>query len=95
MEYEYGSMAQVSELLENMYLRISNMSYTPHLTHALGLPWMEVGDRVGLLTENGGIESFIYRRTLKGIQLLSDTYEASGNEYTEAVKDYGYKLWEA
>lgn len=95
MEYEYGSMAQVSELLENMYLRISNMSYTPHLTHALGLPWMEVGDRVGLLTENGGIESFIYRRTLKGIQLLSDTYEATGNEYIEAVKDYGYKIWEA
>lgn len=95
MEYEYGSMAQVSELLENMYLRIRNMNYTPHLTNALGLPWMEVGDRIGLLTESGGIESFIYRRTLKGIQLLLDVYEASGNEYTEAVRDYGYKLWEA
>lgn len=94
MEYEYGSMSQVSEMLENMYLRIRNTNYTPHLTKALGLPWMEVGDRVGLLTESGGIESFIYRRTLQGIQLLLDTYEAIGDEYIEAVKDYGYKEWE-
>ena len=94
MEYEYDSMAEVSEMLVNMYSRISNMKYTPHLTKALGMPWIEVGDRIGLLTTSGGIESFIYRRTLKGVQVLNDTYEAEGDEYTEKVKDYNYKVWE-
>ena len=83
MEYEYDSMPEVSEMLVNMYSRISNMKYTPHLTKALGMPWIEVGDRIGLLTTSGGIESFIYRRTLKGIQVLDDTYEAEGDEYID------------
>lgn len=94
MEYEYGSMPEVSEMLVNMYSRIGNMKYCPHLTKALGMPWIEVGDRIGLLTNSGGIESFIYRRTLKGIQLLDDTYEAQGDEYVEKIKDYNYKVWE-
>jgi len=94
MEYDYDNMGDVGQMLVKMYSRISNMKYTPHLTKALGMPWIEVGDRIGLLTTSGGIESFVYRRTLKGIQLLEDTYEAEGSEYTEKIKDYNYTLWE-
>ena len=94
MEYDYDNMGDVGQMLINMYSRIGNMKYCPHLTKALGMPWMEVGDRVGLLTNSGGIESFIYRRTLKGVQLLEDTYEADGSEYIEKIKDYNYTLWE-
>ena len=44
-----------------------------------------------MLTYDGGFESFIFRRTLKGIQNLKDTYESVGDEKTEAVNDFGYK----
>lgn len=76
-----------------MFLQISNMGYVPNLTEALGMPWIECGDRVGILTFSSGFESFIFRRTLKGIQLLIDTYESTGDEYTEAVKEFGYEVY--
>lgn len=92
MEYEFDSMWDISQMLENMYNQISNMGYTPNTTVALGMPWLEVGDRVGMLTESGGTESFIFRRTLTGIQMLTDTFESEGDEVNEAIKEYGYKL---
>ena len=76
-----------------MYLQISNMGYVPNVTEALGMPWIECGDRIGILTFSSGFESFVFRRTLKGIQLLIDTYESTGDEYTEAVKEFGYELY--
>ena len=51
-------------------------------------------DRIGVLTKTGGAESFVFKRTLKGIQSLHDTFESEGDEYIEAIKDYDYKIWE-
>lgn len=93
LKYEYDSMPYVSGLLENMWLNISNMGYVPNITEALGMPWIECGDRVGVLTYMGGFETFIFRRTMKGIQLLIDTFESEGDEYNEAIKDFGYELY--
>lgn len=84
------SMIEVSEMLENMWLRISNMGYVSNITQALGMPWVECGDRIGILTMNGGAETFVFRRTLKGIQMLTDTYESNGDEYVKAISNYNY-----
>lgn len=93
MVYDYDRMPEVSNMLENMYNVISNMGYTPNTTVAKGLPWIECGDRIGLLTKTGGVESFVFRRTLKGIQSLKDTYESRGDEYIEAINDFGYSIY--
>jgi hypothetical protein len=93
MEYEYDSMAEVSEMLENMYLRIADMGYVPHDTDAVGMPYLECGDRIILLTENGGIETFIFSRNLSGIQSMQDNFEAKGDEYNEQINDFGYSEW--
>ena len=90
MEYEYGSMQDVSKMLEMMYNRINNMGYIPGKFVITGMPWLEVGDRIGLLTATGGVETFVFRRTYKGIIAPKDTIVSQGDEYTEAVKDYGY-----
>lgn len=90
LEYEFDSMPEVSLLLENMYNRISNMNFTPHQTVAKGLPYLETGDRIALLTKTGGIESFIFRRTLHGIHHLVDTYEAEGPRWNRPVAEYAY-----
>ena len=91
--YEYGSQPEVDEMLKNLFDKISNLTYTPHTTKLRGLPFMECGDRVNLITKTGGIESFIFRRTLKGIHALMDTYEASGDEYNEALNTFDYKVY--
>lgn len=91
--YEYGSQPEVDEMLKNLFDKISNLTYTPHTTKLRGLPFMECGDRVNLVTKTGGIESFIFRRTLKGIHALMDTYEASGDEYNEALNTFDYKVY--
>lgn len=91
--YEYGSQPEVDEMLKNLFEKISNLTYTPHTTKLRGLPFMECGDRVNLITKTGGIESFIFRRTLKGIHALMDTYEAEGDEYNEALNTFDYKVY--
>lgn len=93
LKYEYDAMPYISGLLQNMWINISNMGYVPNITQALGMPWIECGDRVGVLTYTSGFESFIFRRTMKGIQLLIDTFESEGDEYNEAIKDFGYELY--
>ena len=88
--YEYGSQPEVDEMLRNMYNIIKNMKYVPHTTKAVGQPYIECGDRLRLMTVTGGAESFIFRRTLKGIHGLKDTYEAEGDEYNEALNTFDY-----
>ncbi len=77
-------------MLEGMFGVINNLGYVPTVTEALGAPWIECGDRIGLMTYDGGFETFPFRRTLRGIQLLKDTYESSGDEKNEAINNFGY-----
>ncbi len=90
MLYDYDNMPEVAQMLAGMWNVISNLGYTPNITEALGSPWIECGDRMGLLTYDGGIETFVFRRTLKGIQNLKDTYESVGDELNEAIDTFGY-----
>ena len=90
MTYDTDHMHELDVTLRKMFYMISNMDYTPNITKALGIPWLECGDRLGLLTYDGGFETFVYRRKLDGIQLLKDTYESHGDEYNNAIKNYGY-----
>lgn len=92
MEYDYDGMPEVADMLENMFTVISSLGYVPNVTQALGAPWIECGDRVGLLTFDGGFETFVFRRTLKGIQNLRDTYESRGDELNEAISNFGYSV---
>jgi hypothetical protein len=90
MMYDYDNMPEVAQMLAGMYNVISNLGFTPNVTEAIGSPWIECGDRLGLLTYDGGIETFVFRRTLKGIQNLKDTYESVGDEVNEAIDNFGY-----
>ena len=90
MMYEPGSMPELENMLAEMYDAISNMSYTPNTTVSIGMPWIELGDRLLMLTKTGGAESFVFRRTLTGIQALKDTFESRGDEIVEAINKYDY-----
>lgn len=48
---------------------------------------MEIGDALQLHTSNDVIETFIIKRSLKGILALQDTYSASGDQYLQDKSD--------
>lgn len=83
----YGkSDEQLTVIAQNIYSKITDITYRPFDADCRGNPCLEVGDPVRLTTRYELIESYILERTLKGIQALRDSYRANGVErYTEEV----------
>ena len=78
----YGKSAEeLQTIAENLYSVISKVWYRPARVEAKGNPCLEVGDGIKLSTKYAIIHTYILQRTLKGIQALSDTYDAEGDQY--------------
>lgn len=78
--YGKGS-EELTGIANNIYGRIRGIIYRPFSADCKGNPCIEVGDAVRLPTRYEIIESYVLKRTLKGIQALRDNYEATGEEY--------------
>lgn len=77
----YGkSTAKLSKIAKNIYNKITGIVYRPFNCDAVGNPCLEVGDPVRLNTKYEIIESYILKRTLRGIQALRDNYSSTGSE---------------
>lgn len=80
--------ADIRDLLDTYFIpAVDGIRYIPYEAEITGLPYMEAGDVVTILTRTGGIEAFVFRRTLKGINCLTDSLEARGDEVNEADED--------
>lgn len=78
----YGKSGRdLEDIAKNILSVIRGVSYRPFSAEVKGNPCLEAGDAVRLPTRYEIIESYILKRTLKGIQALRDTYEAEGEEY--------------
>ncbi len=75
----YGR-TDLEEIANNILDQIKNKFYRPHTTVCMGLPYVEVGDALTIITPTDAIETFVFTRTLKGIQALEDEYTATGNQ---------------
>lgn len=74
----YGKSASALQTIaDNAAINILGITYIPYTCEMLGLPYLEVGDRV---TYGTAITSYILSRNLKGIQSISDAIETKGNE---------------
>lgn len=78
--YGKGS-EELTGIANNIYGKIRGIIYRPFSADCKGNPCIEVGDAVCLPTKYEIIESYVLKRTLKGIQALRDEYEATGEEY--------------
>lgn len=77
----YGkSAADLSKIAQNIYEKIKNIVYRPFSAECVGNPCLEVGDPIRISTKYEIIESYILKRTLKGIQALRDSYSSEGLE---------------
>lgn len=72
---------ELNEIGEKTLSKIKGIIYRPFSADCKGNPCFEVGDAVRLQTRYELIESYILKRTLKGIQALRDGLEADGEEY--------------
>nr|DAV78761.1 MAG TPA: endosialidase chaperone [Caudoviricetes sp.] len=77
--YGKGSK-ELKEIAKNILSKIRGIIYRPFTADCKGNPCLEVGDAVRIPTKYELIESYIFKRTLKGIQALRDDLEADGEE---------------
>ena len=71
---------ELKGIAKNILSKIRGIVYRPFTAGCKGNPCLEVGDAVRLPTKYELIESYIFKRTLKGIQALRDDLEADGEE---------------
>ena len=94
----YGKTAQeLQTIAQNIYNRISVVTYVPFEIEVKGNPCFQVGDPVYFTTVDGEVvKSYILRRNYTGIQSQKDTYSADGfekrAEVTVSVNDELIKL---
>ena len=69
---------QIEEILSGVGEKIRNIRYMPADIELIGLPWVEAGDVITIITEDSAIDTCILRRTLSGIQSLEDNFESRG-----------------
>lgn len=83
----YGKTSEeLQGIGNNLFQKIKGVSYRPFNMECVGNPCLEVGDAVRVPTTYQIVESYILKRTLKGIQALKDSYSSSGEEkYNEPV----------
>lgn len=77
------------KIAENLYGNINGRTYLPATLELSALPYIEVGDLLNVTYSKGIIETFVMRRTTKGIQGMSDTIESSGDQYMS--QEHGIK----
>lgn len=86
---------QLRTIANNIFNKITDIVYRPFEADCKGNPCFEVGDPVSLSTKYDIVESYILKRTLKGIQALRDTFSANGEEYrSQKVNSVNRKLIE-
>lgn len=71
--------AQLASVVLNLYNTIRGLWYTPSEVECVGLPYVECGDFVLMAARRSIIRAYVLTRTLKGIQILNDSYSAPGD----------------
>lgn len=74
-------------MISVMFEYIRGRYFTPCTVDCIGMPYLEAGDYVEIVTSEGNIGTFVLSRTLKGIQALRDTFSASGDEISKGVDE--------
>lgn len=87
-----ASTDKIKTIAEEILLNIKNKRYRPHVTQMLGLPYIEVGDTINIMTTDDAIETFVFKRTLTGIQALRDDISASGNVIRDNTPTYNTEI---
>ena len=83
----YGKEAEeLKRIAANIFGKISGISYRPFSVELRGNPCFEAGDAISISTKYEVVETYILKRTMKGIQAIMDNLSSDGIEkYAERV----------
>nr|DAI93793.1 MAG TPA: endosialidase chaperone [Bacteriophage sp.] len=77
----YGKdAAQLKTIATNAFNRIKSITYRPAEISSVGNPCIEVGDAIKLSTKYAELTTYVLERSLKGIQALTDSFTAQGEQ---------------
>lgn len=77
----YGkSTEELTPIAENILNAIKVVEYRPATVNAIGSPCVEVGDLIRINTKTINIDTYVFRRVISGIQVITDSYSATGEE---------------
>lgn len=77
----YGKdAAQLKTIATNAFNRIKSITYRPAEISSVGNPCIEAGDAIKLSTKYAELTTYVLERSLKGIQALTDSFTAQGEQ---------------
>nr|DAM18498.1 MAG TPA: endosialidase chaperone [Bacteriophage sp.] len=77
----YGKdAAQLKAIATNVFNRIKGITYRPAEISSAGNPCIEVGDAIKLSTKYAELTTYVLERSLKGVQALTDSFIAQGEQ---------------
>ena len=71
--------AQLANAATNLFNTVRGLWYVPSEVECVGLPYVECGDFVLMAARRSLVRAYVLSRTLKGIQILEDSYSADGD----------------
>lgn len=80
----YGMSDDELRTIANVFIRnTKGVSFSPAKINLKGQPYIEIGDIVYCNNEDE-VQTYVFKRTLSGIQNLVDQFESYGTEYIES-----------
>lgn len=75
--------SEMARLAQSICDAVGGREYRPAKMVSYAMPWLEVGDGVRAITTDTEICTYVLKRTMKGIQAMSDTIESKGSQTME------------
>lgn len=76
--------AELISIANTIAEKINGISYRPATIESVGQPYFDLGDKVSFNDESGNLDTtYILKREINGIQALTDSIEARGEEYIQ------------
>ena len=84
-DYNFNELVYIT--LSKMLTNIGEFKMIPLDATLIGLPFLECGNNVLLQTSNGDVETYIMKRTLSGVNSLSDSIDTKFSETNELINN--------
>lgn len=79
--YGLEGTPELQAALQNTLTSMQQLVYRPFEVETYGNPYVRLGDYITLRTHNQTIHSYVFNRTLSGVQSMKDHYSATGKKY--------------
>lgn len=68
------SETNVNSFANNMIAKMKNISWVPFDMDCIGMPYVECGDMIEVVSGDISYNTYVLERNMKGIQRLTDSY---------------------